>query len=174
MLYSNLLWFAFLFLSNAFKPGRLPSSHPVTVHTLCLNTNTAHCCSAYISQPLHACWSVISRARPRPRTVTYSDGMHAFTANNHFEGGEQYPFHFQRKAAMTPCERMAGFPCKQGNSPISPFSNWRVLTKHSCMCLCDFLLFLVHIPDMENRKCLITVPEYPGLFHCTYRLLTCC
>lgn len=60
MLHSNLLWFS-LFLSYAFKLGHLLSSHPVTVHTLCLNTNTAHCCSAYISQPLRACWETIAR-----------------------------------------------------------------------------------------------------------------
>lgn len=60
MLHSNLLRFSFLFPSHAFQLGCLPSSHPVTVHTLCLNTNTARCCSASISQPVHACYSEIA------------------------------------------------------------------------------------------------------------------
>lgn len=56
---------------------------------------------------------------------------------------------------MTLCQRMAGFPCKQGNSPISPFSNWRVLTKHSRVCVyrfpCCLPTFLTWKPEITSE-----------------------
>lgn len=99
------------------------------VFTLCVWTQTQPAAAQLtsLSVPAHS------------RSITYLDGKHAFTAANQSESSGQYPFHLLQKAAMTLWWRMAGFPCKRGSSPISPFSNWRVLTKHSSICLCCFL-----------------------------------
>lgn len=68
------------------------------------------------------------------------------------------PFHFQRKNVTRLCERMAGFPCERGSGPISPRSNWRVLTKHSRSCV--FIVFPYCLsPTFLTEKTEIT-PEY--------------
>lgn len=102
-------------------PPRPPPLHPITVRTLGLNTNTAYCLSAYSCHSPHPHGRVYIQIGPALSVISVKGSIH-----------------FQRRLVMTlgERERMAGFPCKQGNSAISLFSNGRVLTKHSCVCLC--------------------------------------